>query len=113
METRKTLSFIISRIVFSVISLSFILIFLSVLADILIEQGSFDLFDFVGWDFEVVRRYFWDNLSLFWEETPKSIVLILILAIIGFIYLIVRVIKNYRMLRNKFVSIYKFYNKKS
>lgn len=112
METQKTFAFVAARIVFFLVSAFLILLFLSTLIDILAEQGSFDLFDFVGPDFEAVTRYLPDNLILFWEETPKTILSILILAIIGFIYLTARVIKNYKMLKNKLVSIYKFYNRK-
>lgn len=113
METQRTFTFITTRIILFLVSASFILLFLSALIDILAEQGSFDLFDFIGPDFEVVTRYLPDNLILFWAETPKFILFILTLAIIGFIYLMAKIIKNYRMLKNKFVSIYKFYNKKT
>lgn len=112
METGKTFSYIVSRAVaFSAVLL--VAVFLgSVAFDIFREQGSFDLLNFWGDDIEVIKKYFLDNAWLFVEETPKELLLVLSAATAGLVYLIYKIASNFKKIKNKLVSIYKFYKNK-
>ena len=100
-ETKRTISYFLSRLV-SFLILAFVVWFLaSIVLDILTEQGSFDLLELIDAD----------NLMVFYQESPKELLLILFLVIIFLAYLIFMVVKNYGKIKNKLVSIYKFYKK--
>ncbi|KKP67707.1 MAG: hypothetical protein UR68_C0028G0031 [Candidatus Roizmanbacteria bacterium GW2011_GWA2_35_19] len=87
-------------------------IFASIVTEIVYKQSSFDLINFFGEDLEVWKKYFADNSLIFWDEMPKSILLITIILLMILFILVIAFIKNYITLRNKIMSIYKFYNKK-
>lgn len=112
-ETKRTTWYVVSRIVLFVLGTVTILILGMVAYDIFVEQGSFDLIDFKGDDFEVINKYFADNLSVFVEEAPKELLLVLALTITGFVYLIHKIRGSYRKMKNKLISIYKFYKKRT
>ena len=101
-EVKRTASyFFIRSIIF--VALGFAaLIFSTVITEILKEQGSFDLLEFLDWN----------NIVVFYEESPKELLLILFLVMIFLFYLIFLLIKNYGKIKNKLVSIYKFYKKR-
>jgi len=111
MESEKTIGQIISEAsLFILLFLSSLFIF-SVIVEILNEQASFDLFDFLRDDFEIIRENFLNNSLLFVQELPLPLIYILIgllLLLIWFIYVIV---KNSNKIKNKLVSIYKFWFK--
>lgn len=112
METRKTSWYIVSRIL-SFLFISLIAyIFISVLFDIFAEQKTLDLVNFSGDDLEVVGRYLIDNVKVFLEETPREILGVLALTITVLVYLCYKIIINFRKIKNKVVSIYKFYKNK-
>ncbi|HSX48851.1 MAG TPA: hypothetical protein VLE44_01175 [Candidatus Saccharimonadales bacterium] len=58
-------------------------------AKVVIEQGSLDVFSLFGEDFEIVKDYWKDTLSTFWQELPQGEIfaglLFLIIAIIIFV----------------------------
>jgi len=112
LETKKTFFYLISKLFFGLIFLFLIFIFASVIFDILIEQGSFDLFNFFGdWSFEVFSRYFIDNLIVFYQELPQPLFFILILVIFILLVLVFLVVKNFRKIKNRLTALYKFYKK--
>ena len=111
METKKTISQIFVE-AFSVVfvGLSALFVF-SIIIDILNEQRSFDLYNFLTDDFEVIRHFFLRNTILFSEELPLALVCILVLLVVAFILLIYIIVKNFHKITNKLVSIYKFWFK--
>lgn len=111
LETKKTIGQIVSEVILIIIiSLSSIFIF-SVIVDILNEQASFDLFDFLRDDFEIIRNNFLNNSSLFVQELPLPLIYILIGLLLLLIWLMYIFAKNSNKIRNKLVSIYKFWLK--
>lgn len=100
-ETKKTASYFITKFII-LVALGFAgLIFSTVILEIFREQGSFDLLEFLDWD----------NILVFYQEAPKELLLIFFLVIIFLAYLIFMVVKNYGKIKNKLVSIYKFYKR--
>ena len=99
-----------------IFSLSFFVFFTWIFASIAIEivykQSSFDLINFFGEDLEVWKKYLADNMIIFWDEMPKSILLATIILLMVLFMLVITFIRNYITLKNKLMSIYKFYNKK-
>lgn len=110
-ETKKTFFNLFLRIFFILLFLFSSLIFTLVLVDILKEQKSFDLLDFLKDDFEVVKKYFYSNLIVFYNELPKELILFLIGSITLLLIIIFFFLKNFKKIKNKLKSIYKFYKK--
>ncbi len=110
-EAGRTFSYVITRIIFFTVTILLILFLSAVTYEILKEQGSFDLINFAGDDIEVVSRYLMDNIYVFYEETPKLLLLLTGMVIIGFAWLLAKVISNFGRIRNKLISIYKFHKK--
>ena len=110
-ETKKTIGQIISEaILIILIFLSSLFIF-SVIVEILNEQSSFDLFDFFRDDFETIKNYVFNNSLLFIQELPLPLIYILIGLLLLLIWLLFILIKNYNKIKNKLISIYKFWLK--
>ncbi len=110
-ETKKTFFDLFSKIFFILLFLSLTLIFFLVVIDILKEQNSFDLLSFFNDDFEVIKKYFFSNLITFYNELPKELTLSLIISITLLLSLIIIFLKNFKKIKNKLKSIYKFYKK--
>ncbi|KKP86249.1 MAG: hypothetical protein UR89_C0028G0006 [Candidatus Roizmanbacteria bacterium GW2011_GWA2_35_8] len=111
-ETRNSVINLFIRIFSFSFFAFFAWIFVSVVVEIIYKQSSFDLINFFGEDLEVWKKYLADNLIIFWDEMPKSILLATIILLVILFMLVVTFIKNFKTLRNKLMSIYKFYNKK-
>lgn len=110
-ETEKTMGQIISEAALIIlVSLSSIFIF-SVIVEILNGQASFDLFDFLRDDFETIRDNFFNNSLLFVQELPLPLIYILIGLLLLLIWLLFILAKNSNKIKNKLVSIYKFWFK--
>ena len=101
-EAKRTASYFITRFIILAVLGFAGLVFATIITEILKEQGSFDLLEFIDWD----------NIMVFYEESPKELLLILFLVIIFLFYLIFMVAKNYGKIKNKLISIYKFYKKR-
>ena len=111
-ETRKTIEEVISGgSLIILIVLSSIFIF-SVIVEILNEQSSFDLFDFLRDDFETIRSFFVNNLLLFVQELPLPLIYVFFGLLLILIWLVYISFKNYNIVKNKLVSLYKFWVKK-
>lgn len=110
-ETKKTIKQIISEVILiTLITLSSIFIF-SIIVEILNEQASFDLFDFLRDDFETIRDNFFNNSFLFVQELPLPLTYILIGLLLLLVWLLYILVKNSNKIKNKLVSIYKFWLK--
>ncbi|MFA6533154.1 MAG: hypothetical protein WCT22_04125, partial [Patescibacteria group bacterium] len=98
-ETEKTVGQIISEAVLIIfIVLSSIFIF-SVIVEILNEQASFDLFDFLKDDFEIIRGNFFNNSLLFFQELPLPLIYILIGLILLLVWLLYILVRNFNKIK--------------
>ena len=110
-ETEKTIGRIIGEaVLISFIILSSVFIF-SIIVEILNEQASFDLFDFLRDDFEVIKNNLFNNSLLFIQELPQLLTYILIGLLLLLIWLLYILLKNFSKIKNKLVSLYKFWFK--
>ena len=82
----------------------FFLILGEILFEVLKEQRSFvNLFQE---DFEVVKKYFFDNVFIFWLEVSKFLLLSLFLSLGISSVVILVVIKNFKIYKNKIKNLY-------
>lgn len=88
-----------------------VFLFGSIFYEIIKEQKTFDLLEIFTEDFEVVKKYFFDNISLFFFELPKVLLIILSIFASLFIFLVLRVVKNFRKIKNKVKSLLKYRKK--
>jgi hypothetical protein len=110
-EARKiTVDFFLKIIVF-LSSFLFFLILGKILFEILKEQRSFELLNFFQEDFEVVKKYFFDNVFIFWLEVPKFLLLSLFLSLGISSAVILVVIKNFKIYKNKIKNLYQWFLK--
>jgi hypothetical protein len=108
-ETKKTLGQIISELILiTFITLSSLFIF-SVIVEILNDQTSFDLFDFLRDDFEIIRDNFFNNSLLFIQELPLPLIYILIGLLLLLVWTLYIVVSNSNKIKNKLISLYKFW----
>jgi len=85
-------------------SFLFFLILGEILFEVLKEQRSFvNLFQE---DFEVVKKYFFDNVFIFWLEVSKFLLLSLFLNLGISSAVILLVIKNFKIYKNKIKNLY-------
>ena len=110
LETKKTIGQIVSEVILIIIiSLSSVFIF-SIIVEILNEQTSFDLFDFLRDDFEIIRNNFFNNSLLFIQELPLPLTYILIGLLLILVWLLYVFAKNFNNMKNKLISLYKFWS---
>lgn len=110
-ETGKTFGQIISEgglIIFSILSSIFIF---TLIVEILNEQTSFDLLDFLRDDFETIRENIINNSLLFFGELPFPLIYILLVLSLSACWLMFVFFKNFNKIKNKLISIYKFWTK--
>ena len=110
-ETKKTIGQIISEIVLIILIFFSSLFIFSIIVEILNEQASFDLFDFLRDDFESIKINFFNNSLLFIRELPLPLIYILIGLLLLLIWTLYILIKNSNIIKNKLVSLYKFWFK--
>lgn len=110
-ETKKTTGQIVSEVVLIILITISSIFILSVIIEILNEQASFDLFDFLRDDFEIIRDNIFNNSLLFIQELPLPLTYILIGLLLLLGWLLYILIKNFNKIKNKLISIYKFWIK--
>jgi len=87
-------------------SFLFFLILGEILFEVLKEQRSFELLNLFQEDFEVVKKYFFDNVFILWLEVSKFLLLSLYLSLGISSAVILVFIKNFKIYKNKIKNIY-------
>lgn len=111
MEAKKTIKQIISESVLVIIIILSAAFIFSVIVEVLNDQASFDLFDFLRDDFEIIQTNFLNNTLLFVQELPLPLTYILISLLLLLVWMLYIFVKNFNKIKNKIVSIYKFWIK--
>ena len=110
-EAKRTIFDLFLKMILFFSSGLFLLIFGQIFFEILNEQKTLDLLNFFSEDFEVVKKYFLDNIFIFFFEMPKFLLLLLLLFLAIFSLIILTLIKNFYILKNKVKSFLKFFKK--
>lgn len=110
-ETRKTFVQLFLEVIVTIALISIILIPILALFEIFTEQHTFELLHLFEEDREVIGKYFWETLLIFYQETPKLIVLLIIVGLIGLISLIIYMIHHFSYFRKKIGYIIKYWLK--
>lgn len=111
-EETKKISFAFFTWIFFVVFIFFLIVITyQVILEILIEQKSFNLIEILTEDVDVFRFYFANNLVTFFQEIPKFLLFLFLLGVFILLWLFLTLKKNFKMIKNKLLSIYKFYKK--
>jgi len=106
-EAKKTVFDLVLKMILFFSSGLFLLIFGQIFFEILDEQKTLDLLNFFNEDFEVVKKYFLDNVFIFFFEMPKFLLLLSLLFLVIFSLISFTLIKNFYILKNKVKSFFK------
>lgn len=112
LETKRMLIEISLKIIIFIVLFLSTWLFFDVLYSILKEQKTFDLLTLFKDNPEAIGSYFFDNLTIFFFETPKIILIVILLLITLTSLFILQLIKKYHIIKNKVISLLKFYQKK-
>ena len=112
LETRKTLMETVIKTLILIVLILNLWIFFDIFFSLLKEQKTFDLLSLLKEDLEVIRRYFFDNLNIFFLEIPKVILAIFLLLILLLFLFILKLKKRCIIIKNKIISLIKFWQKK-
>jgi len=111
-ETKKTFVQIILWSLLAIFFLILSIFFGTVIWGLLIEQESFDFLAILNQDVEVIKKFLFDNIFIFFAEIPKTLIVVFTIIIILLLFVIYGMIKNYKKNRNKIKSIISFWKKK-
>lgn len=110
-EAKRTVFDLILKIILFFSSGLFFLILGEIFIEILKEQKTWDLLNFFNEDFEVIKKYFLDNIFIFWLEIPKFLLLLILFFLVLFSLIILTLIQNFHILKNKVKSLIKVIKK--
>lgn len=80
---------------------------------VLFEKQTFDVLQIFQEDFEVVRLYFSDVISTFYNDIPKKALNIFLLSFIVILVLLFIFIRKYKTFSNRFRAILKHFFSKN
>jgi len=107
-EKKRSLSRLFEIILSLVIILITSFAFLYFALNDIIEQKSLNLLSIFNEDPEIIRQYWKDNISIFWQELPQEKTMIGILFLLFAIILIILFRKKIRVIIRRLKSIRKF-----
>ena len=111
-EARKTILTLVVEFLAILFLILAVIITGQVIFEILNEQQSFDFFQLFGENFEVVKKFFFDTVYIFYLQLPKILVLFWLLFLSGLCFLILTSIKNFTRIKNKINSLLKIWRTK-
>jgi len=108
-ETKKTFFQGILKIVFFII-ISFLTVIIGQAAyEIIKESGSLDFVAIFGEDIEIIQKNLGDSMYVFFQETPKLLILLIFIGLAALIYLVLTFVKKYPIIRNRVKALLKFW----
>jgi len=110
-EAKRTVFDLVLKMILFFSSGLFLFILGEIFFEILNEQKTLDLLNFFNEDFEVVKKYFLDNIFIFFFEMPKFLLLLILLFLVIFSLICLTLIKNFYIFKNKVKSFFKFIKK--
>jgi len=111
-ETKRTISELFVKLFLLVLSLFSGLIIAQAIITVYIAQQTLDLLQIFSEDIEVIRNYFGDVLQTFYEETPKDLLVLLVIIIIFGFGILLTIFQNFGKIKNRIRSIVAFKRKK-
>ena len=73
------------------------------------EQQTLDLLELFNEDAEIIKNYFWETAITFFDETPKTNLILILIFITLILFLILLILQNYKKVVNKLTSLFHFY----
>ncbi len=107
LEAKRTFLEVFLKILGVIISLLVVFVTSKIIFEIFVEEKTFSLLEIFQENIEVIKKYFFDTVFVFYQETPKLLVLVLVVSFIVLLILLLTIIKNFGKIRNKLKSICK------
>src|SRR3989338_10884377 len=108
LETKKTISQIISQLSGWLIFILLSYFFVSVFLEEVFQFKTWEVLESITDDFELFRNYFFETAYIIYEETPKEILFLAIVSLIIVILFTLTFIKNFGKIRNKLTVLGKY-----
>ncbi len=109
-ELKRT-SLAIFRYVLSVTLLIVGVVMLTIaFLQVLAQQQTLAMLELFREDISIIKEQFSDVLATFWFETPKLLMIFIVILFVLLVFTIFLVLGNWKKLRNRVVSIKKFFN---
>lgn len=108
-ETKKTVGQIVGEIVGLATVIFFGYIFISLFFDQVFQQGTADLLENFFDDWEIVKKYLTDTVFIIFEETPKELLLLILICLVILAVLIYIFAKNFAKIKNRLKVLIKFW----
>lgn len=111
LESKRT-SLTIVKFLFFFCLITGLLLFAAVTTfNILQEQQTLDLLELFNQDWEIIRNYFFEVASVFYEEMPKNFFALSLLALLAFLVIFILLVKNARKIKNRLNSLHQYQRK--
>ncbi len=76
----------------------------------LVQGQTLDLFDLFSENIEVVKKYLWDVMTIFYQETPKLALLTSVIFVILTIIFLIIFIRSFKKFSNKIKSLLSYWH---
>lgn len=112
-EARKVTFQLLAKTLILFVSGFVAFLFTQVLIEVFIEEKTYNLFEIFSDDFEVIAKHLSDIMYVIFQETPKSVLFIALLAIILLFAVILTFVRNFGKMRHKLLALYSYWKSRS
>ncbi len=110
-ETKKTVFQVVGQVGGILIFVFLSYLFISVFLEEILYFNTFDVLKNLTEDFEIAKKTFFDTVFVLYEEMPKETLLFGIISLVIVFILVLIFIKSFVKIRNKLISLLKFWKK--
>lgn len=108
-EEKRTGLMLLKYSVFGIVFLILSVLNLQIIYLILKQQYTLDLFDLFNQDLEIIKNYLGDVLLTFFEELPKTELVLLVVFLFILFLIVLLFVKNLPKIKNRLASILRFH----
>ncbi len=105
-EATHTVMTLILKLFGIVLSVLLVLFSGQILIEILEEEKTLDMFDLFKEDQIVIRKYFFDTMITFYQETPKIFVVLAVVGCVSFCIVAYTLVRNFPKIKNRVRAIF-------
>ncbi len=112
-EARKTSWSFLSKSLLFLISGFTAFLFTQVLVELFTEERTFNVLEILNDDWEAVSHHLGDIIFVLFAETPKIILLVIVLAVFAASAVVLTFIKNFGKMRHKVNALLRYWKGRS
>lgn len=105
LETKKLSFAFVWKLLAAVVSGGLAFLMTQVLLEFMYEGRTFDVFEIFSDDAEVIRKYIGDISGVIFQETPKGLLLAIIISSFLFIFIILTFILRFGKMKHKLSAL--------